>query len=148
MKKIFQLVYISHSTQFREAAALQELLNVSRRNNLRDELTGMLLYHNDQFLQVLEGEESVVMQTFERIKQDARHRACRKMAVFYRDTPEFADWSMAYLSLGKNEADELTGFNTFMQSSVDNQAQASSQARQLLQQFKQRTQAMATKKAG
>ena len=53
---IFQLVYRSTASRHLPASALLHLLERSRAHNARLEITGMLLFHSGQFLQMLEGE--------------------------------------------------------------------------------------------
>ena len=54
--------------------ALKELLHVSRANNERNRITGMLLYKNGHFMQVIEGEEARVTELMNIIKKDIRHK--------------------------------------------------------------------------
>jgi hypothetical protein len=49
------------------------LLTHAQRLNAELAVTGMLLYGNERFLQVLEGEAEVVQEIYAQIKQDARH---------------------------------------------------------------------------
>ena len=68
------IAYSSNASVPFNADSLAELLAVSRRNNERAGVTGMLLYRGGNFLQALEGPTSAVRTTFERIAQDSRHR--------------------------------------------------------------------------
>ena len=69
---------------------------MSRRNNRRDEITGALLFSEDQFAQVLEGDMEAVMEAFERIQCDPRHRNTVILTNEPAAAREFGDWSMAY----------------------------------------------------
>lgn len=71
-----RLVYMSSTTWRVEPGDLVEILDASRRNNKRDGITGALIYHNGNFLQVLQGEEDKVMACYRRIGADPRHRGC------------------------------------------------------------------------
>ena len=74
------------------------LLRTSRSNNERSGLTGLLVYSRGSFLQVLEGRESSVDATFERILTDPRHSACeivREERIF---EPDFGEWLMGFWS--------------------------------------------------
>lgn len=51
------------------------LLQQSRENNLRLGITGLLLYKDLDFTQVIEGEDSTVQKLSSRIERDPRHRA-------------------------------------------------------------------------
>lgn len=103
---MLQLVYISTSREVLSAAELGSILTVSRRNNAKEGVTGLLLSGGRRFLQVLEGPEAAVTATFDRIAADPRHFAIVKLSV--RDVKErqFGEWAMAYNAGG--EADEGT----------------------------------------
>lgn len=142
MPGLIQLIYISNSTQFDSEEKLAELLKVSRKNNSKNGLTGMLLYHDGQFFQVLEGKEEDVMATFEKIKRDIRHRACRKMAVIDIENREFRDWTMGYYKFQKSDTELALGYNRFMQNAGSyNPAEQQSEAQKLLHTFRLRAQA-------
>lgn len=133
---LVQLIYLSNSTHFDSEQALQALLKKARRNNSRLDVTGMLLYHNGTFLQVLEGEASVVDQLYHRIKQDERHRACMIVARLQLEAREFGKWSMAFQ---KPEGGLLAGFSGFMNDYRSYDAdRLQSEAYKLMLKFRQR----------
>ncbi|MEE2915447.1 MAG: BLUF domain-containing protein, partial [Pseudomonadota bacterium] len=68
----YQLVYISSAIGRVDGDAV---LAVSRRNNARDGITGLLYADGRRFLQVLEGERAAVERAYQRIAADPRHRA-------------------------------------------------------------------------
>jgi hypothetical protein len=78
-------------------------------------ITGVLLFVEGAFLQILEGEKDDVLGLMERIQRDPRHRGVK---VFYEqevDERAFASWSMAYLSPSAEEVAkwaELEGATT------------------------------------
>lgn len=98
-----QLLYVSNTTPTVTVAELDEILASSRRNNSASSITGMLLFLDGGFLQVLEGEESVVRQTYARISADPRHWNIK--VLFDRDAPRaFKDWSMGFKHLKNRDA--------------------------------------------
>ena len=70
---IYQLIYVSAATRPHSREDLISLLEVSRRNNERDFLTGMLLYKDESFMQLLEGPREAVFATLGRIERDPSH---------------------------------------------------------------------------
>ena len=64
---IFQLAYVSATRTPVPVSDIADILEVSQRNNIRDDLTGVLLYGNQMFFQILEGEKGLVKRTFSRI---------------------------------------------------------------------------------
>ncbi|RVT39804.1 BLUF domain-containing protein [Sphingobium algorifonticola] len=91
---MFQLIYIS-TAQNILPNDLDSILSISRRNNGRDGITGMLLFNGKRFLQALEGEEAPVMAAYKRIKCDHRHRASAILSSKAVDDRQFGNWAMA-----------------------------------------------------
>lgn len=110
MAEIFQLVYFSEAVEDLSYTDLQDILEVSRKNNDRDEITGLLLYRDDYFIQVLEGQADLVRRTLERIRHDDRNY---KVKVLYEGTAGermFAHWNMAF-----HDGDLSSNHNPFIE---------------------------------
>lgn len=75
---------------------LTQILKVSERNNARDAITGILLYHDQDFFQVLEGEKDAVEACFARIVGDTRHTGVLRLWNQPVDDRVFAHWVMGY----------------------------------------------------
>ena len=94
---LHELVYNSYaSTRKVEEATLRAILASSRRNNARVQVTGLLLYHGGQYVQLLEGRREAVHHIFHLIMQDTRHRnlrICWETGIRQRN---FADWRMGF----------------------------------------------------
>ena len=90
-----RITYVSTSTSPLSQATLDEIGNVSARNNARCNVTGILLTGGDIFLQILEGEVTEVDRTLERIRQDPRHGDLQLIKVENSAaTRLFPAWSM------------------------------------------------------
>ena len=75
---------------------LVQILKASRRNNQRSGLSGLLVYTQGQFLQVLEGVDHCVDETFSRIAADDRHSACKIIQETQIFEPDFGQWLMGF----------------------------------------------------
>jgi hypothetical protein len=73
MKPLKQLLYASRADLALSQWDLNGILSVSRWNNTRAEITGLLMHMEGGFLQFLEGQPSLVDRAFARIRVDARH---------------------------------------------------------------------------
>lgn len=93
---MLQLVYVSSASAPATTADATAILNVSRVNNKRDGITGMLYSDGVRFLQALEGEPAQVQAAFDRIRQDPRHRAVVVLSRREIDVREFGEWAMAH----------------------------------------------------
>lgn len=112
--KIYYLIYISTATQPFSKPELLELLAKSRENNAKLGVTGMLLYKNDVFQQILEGPEAAVNSLFLKIKSDPRHHGIIKASDGFEAERQFTDWSMGYYDLNSAEAAAVPGYTQFM----------------------------------
>ena len=91
-----QLVYISSAQIDDLGAEVDQILDASRRNNAANSVTGMLLFAQGTFFQVLEGEEDDVRAVYRRISKDPRHSDV--ITLLDQDVSErqFAEWSMGW----------------------------------------------------
>ncbi len=118
---MFSIVYVSSAIQPFTQEELAELLQSSRKNNLAVGVTGMLLYKDGSFMQVLEGEQSSVQQVFNKISRDPRHRG---VVVLLRQTiaaRDFDDWSMGFRNLNSPEVRDLEGYSEFLNVGLNDQ---------------------------
>ena len=74
MRSMIQLAYLSSSPAMLASTDVKQILAVSRINNERRDVTGMLLYRQGNFLQIIEGERDTVEALFKIIARDPRHR--------------------------------------------------------------------------
>lgn len=99
--KIHRLVYYSQNLvgddQQEFAASIEDILAKSRANNLRDDITGALLFNAGCFAQVLEGPLPVVEAAFERIQQDERHGEVSLLALEPIVARSFPNWAMGFV---------------------------------------------------
>lgn len=93
---LISLVYTSTaSASFRETA-LAHLLDQARALNGARDITGMLLYRGERFIQVLKGPAHIVRRLARTIGQDARHRDMRILMDETIEERRFEDWTMGY----------------------------------------------------
>lgn len=122
---ILLLAYISDATREYSEAEMEELLKVCRRNNQKINVTGMLLYAGNKFLQILEGEPAIVQDLYAKLETDDRHKNAVVMDTQLANKRNFVGWSMGYERASAREmADELDGYlNAFEDGELDVGAQ-------------------------
>jgi hypothetical protein len=108
-----ELVYQSRANNEMSTADLEELLRVARRNNQNADLTGLLLYHEGDFLQVLEGPADKVDEVFGVIRNDPRHYRVNTIVDRTVSARSFADWQMAYYEI-TDPLDSAEGVSKFL----------------------------------
>lgn len=113
---MIQILYISSATQPWSTQDLLGLLEECREKNAGVGVTGMLLYGNGTFLQVLEGDEKVVDDLYERIREDPRHD---NLQILHRrpiERRQYSDWSMGFKRLSDRELKGVEGLRDFRES--------------------------------
>ena len=112
---MIQVSYISKATQSMSQDDLEEILRASRENNRRLGITGMLLYGNNTFVQILEGEEKGVNALIDKIKRDPRHADFHVLKKKTIDRREFADWSMDFKRVSGEDFHAVKGLEQLVE---------------------------------
>ena len=134
---IYQLVYVSKARVALDTEALDEILSSARENNGKNDITGMLLFHEGSFIQVLEGEKDKVLALYEKISADPRHENTNVVLRTEVEERAFSQWSMGYMRTA-SISDVPEGFHFFLQSGYRRQKEADSEAaRKALLAFKE-----------
>lgn len=97
--QLYQLIYASKTKQGTSMESYLEILQKSRRNNLRNGITGMLAFGDGCFLQILEGDRRKVWSTFQRIYNDPRHREVEMIDFAETSQRMFGEWSMQSVAI-------------------------------------------------
>ncbi|AUS05992.1 BLUF domain-containing protein [Pseudotamlana carrageenivorans] len=90
------ICYISDSNRDVTINNLNELYSAAKANNSKNHITGVLVYKNHNFLQVLEGAQELVDETFERIKNDSRHNNIFKVISTSIEGRIFEDYNFGF----------------------------------------------------
>ena len=110
--KFRRLIYTSQAIEPFNKRKLLDLLHESRSYNGIDSITGLLMHKEGFFLQVFEGEPSVIENLLNRILNDTRHT---KIEVV-QDCPAinrlFSNWTMGCLDFDEPELSLLPGIRT------------------------------------
>ncbi len=140
-RDLLSIVYASSADHPFGDEELGELLALSRRNNARDDLTGVLLYRSGQFLQVIEGPSDVLRERMSIIAADTRHLDVRILFQETIDQRHFPDWTMAFEPASDVDLHEIPGFRTSLSDiEGDDDAQRSiATLRELIHWFRDRT---------
>jgi hypothetical protein len=116
--KIFSTVYVSSATRLLKDAELAEILRVSRANNQRDEITGMLLYKDGNFMQVLEGPEGKVSALINKLHHDPRHRGIQQLVQDHVSERQFDQWAMAFHKVDLSAQEDREAMSNFLDDEV------------------------------
>jgi hypothetical protein len=96
---MFELVYCSKAKQDTDSIKIFEILKTSRTNNQKFGITGCLVFHNDVFVQIIEGDSKNIHNLYQNIEQDERHYDVNLLWEGHTSKRNFNDWSMAFHDL-------------------------------------------------
>ncbi len=96
MSGVFHLVYFSKAAEDLSYTDIREILEVSRRNNARLGITGLLIFRDGYFVQLLEGDEAPVRNVLTAIRDDDRNYSVKVLIEAIGAERLFPDWSMAF----------------------------------------------------
>jgi hypothetical protein len=94
-----QLIYISRAVGPQTTTVTSQILETARAFNKSHNLTGVLCQGKGLYVQVLEGERSVVNSLYRRIAADSRHVDAEIVLFGEIKNRQFKDWSMALVNL-------------------------------------------------
>ena len=111
---ITQLIYVSDLVNADETH-LAPIVESAVRHNQEDNISGMLLYSEGNFLQVLEGTPEQVEQTYQRVCRDPRHTNIFILTQEDVDERHFADWSMGFRKLSEKDIASFPEYAPYFQ---------------------------------
>jgi len=135
MYDLIHLIYCSAETAHFGRDAFLDLFVQARRHNASAGITGMLLYSEGSFFQVLEGKPDAVDGLYEKIKADKRHERVTTIIREPIASRSFADWSMACADLTPEEAESIIGTKSFMDKNAFTEGLSKGRAEKLLNAF-------------
>ena len=98
---MYYLIYLSSSVKPMNHDQLSTLLQQCRDNNQKNGVTGMLLYQNGTFMQMLEGDKQVILDLYDEIRKDDRHTGFHTVLAGEIAKRNFEDWSMGFFNMDK-----------------------------------------------
>jgi hypothetical protein len=133
---LIHCIYSSAATTEFAEHEIPELLEKTRAGNAALGITGMLLYTEGSFFQVLEGEPKRVDAVYQKISRDARHKHVTLIIREPIPARRFGEWTMGFATLGRREVAELVGENDFFTQASCFEGLSPGRAKKLLVAFK------------
>lgn len=104
---LLELIYTSLAEGKSNADDVQAILASSERNNIATNITGLLLFDGERYIQVLEGDVEDVDGLFVTISEDFRHHSLELLHKGEITGRSFETWRMAYEALPTGLLKEL-----------------------------------------
>ena len=98
-----RLVYISRAVGPQTTTVTTQILETARTFNKNHHITGVLCQGKGLYVQVLEGERSVLNSLYRRIVVDNRHADAEIVSFADISARQFSSWSMALVNLSVDD---------------------------------------------
>ena len=110
-----RIVYGSHACEHFSEKALEQILIHARVRNEQRGITGVLLFADFSFLQVIEGSAEALDELLTVLRRDERHDGLLVLLDEAIETRSFPDWRMGYKRLDTIE-ESVPGFARLLES--------------------------------
>lgn len=94
---LVRLIYVSTVVQPFSENDIQQILTAAQTHNTRLNVTGMLCFNTEYFLQCLEGSRESVNELYKKILKDPRHQNIYLLKYEELHQRKFANWAMGYV---------------------------------------------------
>lgn len=103
---LYQIIYVSKRNCSEEE--IHKILEKSRVKNNKIDITGLLLYSKDSFIQCIEGEKEEVNKLYDTIKKDERHS--NSILISYKPIKkrDFPNWNMGEKKVNLEEVNLMS----------------------------------------
>lgn len=95
-KDLIELSYLSEAVSDMSFLGLMRLLESARAFNQKHGVTGILLYDNQQFGQIIEGERANIMKVWKRIQDDKRHHRIELLEIREISERTYPEWLLRF----------------------------------------------------
>ncbi len=115
--EMYELIYCSIAKPDLAEKDIVDILAKARDFNSKNDITGCLLLHNNEFIQILEGDKKVLQDLIEKIKKDDRHSNVMVLAENIIEKRVFEKWNMAYHKVENHDiinVDKMIFVNNFL----------------------------------
>lgn len=115
---LYQIIYVSKRKCSDEE--ITKILNKSREKNQKKNITGLLLFSKDNFIQCIEGEKDDIMELYNVIKKDQRH--ANSVVISYKPIQkrDFPAWSMGEKRIDLDKLQLMTDMTDEEKQSFEN----------------------------
>jgi hypothetical protein len=110
----YELLYTSEASWEMNQQELLELLVQARKKNQQLDVTGILLYHQKEFMQLIEGKKEDILQLWKTIRKDKRHFFAKVIYQGPVSERGFSEWSMAFQNIEGLDLSKLNGYSDFL----------------------------------
>ncbi len=107
---IIELLVTSKAKKDITPAEISDILETSYKFNTENDITGCLLYHNGEFIHLLEGEQKKVQELYSKVVFDNRHTDVSKLIQNPIEKRYFSSWTMAFNEIPAINSANIKGY--------------------------------------
>lgn len=108
---LYKLLFTSKASNKMTESDIFKIVDRAKKVNAAHNITGLLLYVNDSFIQLLEGNEEDVKQLSSKITQDERHEQVRTIIQGPAKKRDFDSWNMGLKIYTEQDIEDLKQIN-------------------------------------
>jgi len=105
---MYQLIFVSSASVGLTQSQFMDLALRARARNMDLDITGTLIFKNNSFMQVIEGNEVVVKQLYASIAKDPRHTLVSVISQGEIAAREYSSWAATYFDPETQDYQHLT----------------------------------------
>ena len=98
---LVRLIYASTASELVNHEMIEKILEVSRKNNPVNGVTGVLCYGDNIFVQALEGGREQINNLYGRLQQDPRHTKLILLDYSEIEARQYSGWTMSKIRLDR-----------------------------------------------
>ena len=110
---LYRIIYLNSGLKDLTSSDVKEILVKAKENNRDKNITGILLYLDKNFIQVLEGEKEDVIKLYQKISLDHRHKNVIKVIEGNISSRQFDKWDMGFIEIDSDDLKDLSEFKDF-----------------------------------
>lgn len=116
---LYPLIYTSRATPSMTALELQQIIAAARTRNASEQITGILLHSDGQFMQVIEGGRAAVERLQARLALDPHHEDMRVIYAHEVAQRDLSHWDMALREQPPDQLSAGSALSQFLQPDFD-----------------------------
>jgi hypothetical protein len=102
------LAYVSVRKKNCTEEEIENILTACKINNAPLDITGVLLYSENRFIQYVEGESAALMNLYDKIKKDVRHEKAVMISYNPIQSRIFPSWQMGSRKIASDDISFVT----------------------------------------
>lgn len=112
---LYKVMYISSATQDMGAKELEAMMVKCRQKNAFFDITGYMVYHEGNVIQLLEGNRTSVDYIYNTIKLDSRHQNIIELCTAPIEKRAFANWQMGFKKIDRDQIHKVNTIQDLFQ---------------------------------